>query len=617
MSRTFMLFALLVPAMLFMLGCPDEETGDDDDTTSGQPEDCEDADGDGYRDGTDCPADELLDCNDEDNKLNWDDEDGDGSTTCGGDCDDADPSVFPDNPELCDGLDNDCDELIDEDFEDDGDGYFDEAGEGCDEVYDPDTLDCDDADPNVNPGALEECDGADNDCDGNVDEDYDVDGDGWTSCGGDCSDGDASVNPDATEECDHLDNNCDGNTDEGFDSDGDGVTTCAGDCDDNNAAVYVGAPELCDGLDNDCDGYVDEDYDLDGDGVVYGANGECDSLLDPADQDCDDSDPDHYPGAPELCDGLDNDCDGEVDEGANDDDDGDGYSECDGDCDDTDAAINPDAAETCDGVDENCDGVIDDGFDVDGDGWTSCNGDCDDSDATTYPGAMELPDGLDNDCDGQVDEANYCNPWEPVEAIGAEKVFDVTFPMLGSGTETLTIAEQTTYEGQDAYRIDGATDFGLAVDYYVWCDPADGAVMKLGMEASYSGTAITEVEDPARTLVRTASEVGVITSWSESFVVGYNMMMDYPFDTEADYYDLGMESITVSGTTYDALHIHVDYLMVDTGMGYVGDISGSQDMWFVEDIGIVRFWYTWNNDLITGGVEETMFTKEMVSVTMP
>ena len=617
MRRFSPLFLLALPLPLLLLGCPDDGVVDDDDDTTGPSEDCEDADGDGYRDGPDCPTDELLDCNDADAKLNWDDEDNDGTSTCGQDCDDDDPTVFPDNAELCDGLDNDCDELIDEDFENDGDGYYDGNAEGCDEVYDADNLDCDDADPEIYPGADEECDGEDNDCDGVADEDFDVDGDGWTTCGGDCLDGDAAINPDATEVCDNLDNNCDGTVDDGFDADGDGWTTCGGDCDDGDASIYVGAPELCDGLDNDCDSFIDEDFDLDGDGVVYGPNGECDSFLAPDDQDCDDSDPNHYPGAPELCDGLDNDCDGEVDEGAMDDDDGDGFSECDGDCDDGDANIGPGATELCDGIDNNCDGTVDEGYDLDGDGWTECGGDCDDTDATVYPAATELPDGQDNDCDGAVDETNYCNTWDPIEAIGAEKVYDVTYPMFGSGTETVTIEQQTTYNGADAYQIHGSTDFGLDFDYYAWCDPADGAVWKLGMEATVSGMSIEEIEDPARRLVRAADEVGVITSWTENFTVGYYLYLDYDFETEADFTDLGLETITVAGTTYDALHIHVDYLMVDIGMGYVGDVSGTQDMWFVEDIGIVRFWYTLNNSMLTGGIEETLFTKEMVSVTMP
>ena len=73
-------------------------------------------------------------------------------------------------------------------------------------------------------------------------------------------------------------------------------------------------------------------------------------------------------------------------------------------CDDTNIFINPLAEELCDGIDNNCDGSIDVGVDADTDGYDSCL-DCDDNDINTFPGASELCDGIDNNCDGQVDEA--------------------------------------------------------------------------------------------------------------------------------------------------------------------------------------------------------------------
>jgi N-acetylmuramoyl-L-alanine amidase len=132
------------------------------------------------------------------------------------------------------------------------------------------------------------------------------------------------------------------------------------------------------------------------------------------DGDCDDSDPYTYPGAPEIGDGVDNDCDGEVDEDLDDgDDDDDGYSEADGDCDDDNANVHPGATEVANHIDDDCDGLVDEGtevYDDDGDGYTELGGDCDDADPEVYPTAPDDNcDGVDNDCDGVADDAPVCN----------------------------------------------------------------------------------------------------------------------------------------------------------------------------------------------------------------
>ncbi len=180
----------------------------------------------------------------------------------------------------------------------------------------------------------------------------DADGDGW-SAAEDCDDNDAGLNPGAVEVCDGLDDDCDEAIDEGLgatyylDSDGDGFgdpageilsctqpagyTTNSADCDDDNSEIYAGAEELCDDLDGDCDGTVDEGFEgvvwyRDGDGDGYGVDDDTRESCAAPDGyaaepgDCDDSEPGVYPGAWEFDDddqgdGVDNDCDEAIDEG--------------------------------------------------------------------------------------------------------------------------------------------------------------------------------------------------------------------------------------------------------------------------------------------------------------
>ncbi|MEQ1572021.1 MAG: MopE-related protein, partial [Myxococcota bacterium] len=191
----------------------------------------------------------------------------------GDDCDDEDPDQFPGADERCDGQDQDCDGAVDEDPTDppawvpdlDHDGFGDRTATPALACEGPvgwiaDRTDCDDADAAISPDATEIWyDGVDQDCDDG--DDFDRDGDGWSSDtygGADCDDGHATTAPDAAEIWyDGVDQNCDGNDD---DQDGDGVPggTAAEDCDDLVPTTYPGSVEVDDDVDQDCDGWIDE-----------------------------------------------------------------------------------------------------------------------------------------------------------------------------------------------------------------------------------------------------------------------------------------------------------------------------------------------------------------------
>ncbi len=275
------------------------------------------------------------------------DQDGDGYASDGyggDDCDDLDPAVNPGQTERWyDGVDSDCDGLSD--FDADLDGYDSDAYGGDD---------CNDLLAGINPGAEDVWyDGVDSDCDGA--NDYDQDGDGYGSdefWGTDCDDTDAAVNPAATEVYyDGVDGDCDGASDydadlDGYDSDAHG----GADCDDADAGVSPGASELCDGLDNDCDGTVDEDSAADA--PTWYADADADGWGDPDDTTVACTQPSGTVTNASDCD--------DTDATLNlDDVDSDGWTSCDGDCDDSDATINPDVDEVVDGIDNDCDGEVD------------------------------------------------------------------------------------------------------------------------------------------------------------------------------------------------------------------------------------------------------------------
>ncbi len=316
-----------------------------------------------------------------------DDDDVDGYSIGDGDCNDDDADVHPglidgiESPHGVEGDDRNCDGVRD-------DGIIDDDGDGWNEV----DGDCDDTEIDLNPDVLESNDGIDNDCNGCID-DFDDDGDDWTECWTgevlDCDTGDGldcsvfevtgTVGSDSDPPRFVLDDNT-------FDLFVEGACALAFDQDDEepsgeDPSRFPCAEEVAyDGIDQSGDGYdfCDRDYDgFPGIGCVGAPSpgfSQVDVNGEPVAEDCDDTDDQAFPGG---------------DEG------------------------DPQTGGVADGVDNDCNGIVDDPFlDLDGDGVSTLEGDCRDAlladdplAADVFPGADEVcGDHIDNDCNGLADD---------------------------------------------------------------------------------------------------------------------------------------------------------------------------------------------------------------------
>lgn len=459
--------------------CPNDSNIDQIDTDNdGIGDICDsDLDGDGVDNINDnCPnipnADQADLDNDNIGDTCDDDQDGDSFTTANGDCNDRDGNIYPNATEICDNIDNNCDGNIDEniptntyyaDTDNDSFGDPNTSTDSCSQPsgYVTDNTDCDDGNSAVNPAASEVCgDGIDNNCSGS---------DEVCAIAATCP-CESEINQAIAEfTAANLTPPYYNRTYQAYDR-----TKPPYNYSYNSASryleiygssypyqpylffnIYVHQPNTS--INDYCAVRYDKIYrDIfinSGYRIFIGTNEErndqylaCAKLIDDfvvynakitsycSGNDCP-SQCTYNSNITETCNNLDDNCDGQIDEGlivtAYPDNDGDGFgattsvqvcpntpgyiydSNLATDCDDNNNSIYPGAIEICDGVDSNCDGnLLPAGAedDYDNDGVLACDGDCDDNSSLAYPGHTEVcSDNIDNDCNGQIDDVD-CVP---------------------------------------------------------------------------------------------------------------------------------------------------------------------------------------------------------------